>query len=358
MGLPSEEVGRAVLDQRNVTGHTMGTVWRPLPCDGMSKSRPVLGFHASHEQFSPSTLLQSVRHAEQAGFAAAMCSDHFHPWSEAQGQSGHAWTWLGAAMQATALPMGVVNAPGQRYHPAVVAQAAATLAEMFPGRFWMAVGDGQFLNEHITGGPWPPKTERRARLAEAVGIMRALWSGETVSHQGHVVVDQARLFTRPAEPPRLVGAALTPSTAAWVAGWADALITVSRPLDALRPILDAFRENGGEGRPVLLQVQLSFAPSHDEALATAHEQWRTNVLPSSVLGDLRMPSDFEDAATFVEPHDVTDAVDVSADPAQHAAWLVEYLDAGVDELYLHNVHHDQQTFIEVFGERVLPGLAS
>ena len=133
-----------------------------------------IGFHASHEQVSPSELLHAVRAAEAAGFACAMCSDHFSPWSERQGESGFAWSWLGAALQATSLPFGVVNAPGQRYHPAVIAQAAATLCELFPGRFWLALGTGEFSNEHITGEPWPDKRTRNARLAECVAVMRAL----------------------------------------------------------------------------------------------------------------------------------------------------------------------------------------
>src|SRR5436190_22142862 len=143
----------------------------------------LIGYHCSHEQFPPSELLSLVSLARSAGFRAAMCSDHFNPWSE-RGQSGFAWSWLGAALQASPLPFGVVNAPGQRYHPAIVAQAAATLASMYPGRFWVALGTGQNLNEHITGAPWPSKPERRQRLLEAVGVIRAVWAGETVDREG------------------------------------------------------------------------------------------------------------------------------------------------------------------------------
>ena len=138
--------------------------------------------------------------AEAAGFDAAMCSDHWAPWSEAQGQSGFAWSWLGAALATTSMPFGVVNAPGQRYHPAIVAQASATLAVMFPDRFWIAVGSGQLLNEHITGDRWPAKAERNERLRDAADVMRRLWAGETVSEDGHVRVSEARLWTRPTAP--------------------------------------------------------------------------------------------------------------------------------------------------------------
>src|ERR671912_419494 len=131
---------------------------------------PVIGFHASHEQIHPAVLLDAVRVAEQVGFTAAMCSDHFQPWSERQGHSGFAWSWLGAALAVTPMSFGTVCAPGQRYHPAVVAQAAATLAEMYPGRFWLAVGSGEALNESITGQSWPPKPERNARLLESAAM--------------------------------------------------------------------------------------------------------------------------------------------------------------------------------------------
>ncbi len=166
----------------------------------------VYGLHASHEQIHPRPLLDAVVRAEQAGFTAAMCSDHFSPWSERQGESGFAWSWLGAALQATSLPFGVVNAPGQRYHPAIIAQAIGTLAAMYPGRFWAALGTGEASNEHITGDRWPRKDVRNARLRECVEVIRALLAGEEVSHDGLVTVDRARLWTRPEQPPALVGA--------------------------------------------------------------------------------------------------------------------------------------------------------
>src|SRR4051812_20316938 len=161
-----------------------------------------------------------------------MCSDHFHPWTPGQGQSGYSFAWLGAALQATNLPMGTICCPFGRYHPAVVAQAAATLAEMFPGRFWLAVGTGQALNESITGEGWPDKAERRATLRESVDVIRALWAGETVTHRGRVRVESARLYTRPAAPPPLFGAATTPETAEWLGSWADGLLTVSAEPEA------------------------------------------------------------------------------------------------------------------------------
>jgi G6PDH family F420-dependent oxidoreductase len=150
-------------------------------------------------------LLEAVCHDEASGFDAAMCSDHLAPWSQPQGESPHAWAWLSAAMARTRVPFGVVNAPGQRYHPVIVAQAAAILSEMFPDRLWMALGSGEALNEHVTGAPWPNKPTRDQRLLECVDVIRALLNGEEVSHHGLVKVDRARLWTLPARPPALIG---------------------------------------------------------------------------------------------------------------------------------------------------------
>src|SRR5687767_751298 len=150
-----------------------------------------LGYHASHEQLPPSTLLRAVVDAENAGFDGAMCSDHLAPWGVRQGESGFAWSWLGAALASTSFSIGVVTAPGQRYHPAVIAQAMATLAEMFPGRFWAALGSGEAMNEHVTGDPWPSKDERNARLDESQQVMRRLLAGDEVTHEGLVRVHRA-----------------------------------------------------------------------------------------------------------------------------------------------------------------------
>jgi probable non-F420 flavinoid oxidoreductase len=326
----------------------------------MSQPRPgpVIGYHASHEQLPPSALLRCVVAAEAAGFQAAMCSDHFAPWSSRQGHSGFAWSWLGAALQATGLSFGVVNAPGQRYHPAIVAQAAATLSELFPGRFWLALGSGEASNEHITGDRWPAKAERRARLGEAVAVIRALLAGETVSHDGLVTVDRARLWTLPERPPPLIGAAISADAAAWVGGWADGLVTLNQPHDRLRALIDAFRAGGGEGKPLFLQVHLSWAADEETALAVAYDQWRSNVFDPVLAMELALPEEFDAAARFVTPEDVRSAVLVSADLGRHTAWLGEYLDLGFDRIYLHEVGQaeHQQPFIDAFGTKVIPEL--
>jgi probable non-F420 flavinoid oxidoreductase len=318
---------------------------------------PRIGWHASHEQIPPSVLLRDVRHAEEAGFQVGMSSDHFSPWSSRQGESGFAWSWLGAALATTGLPFRVVTAPGQRYHPAIVAQAIATLAEMFPERLWVCLGTGEASNEHVTGDRWPPKPVRNARLAECVAVIRALLAGEEVTHDGLVRVDRARLWTRPAVPPPLLGAAVTEETARWVGGWADGLATIHRRPDRLRRVIEAFREGGGEGKPMVLQAHVSWAPTEEEALLIAHDQWRTNLFGPPVCWDLEMVEHFDEAARHVRPEDLRDGVLVSSDPARHVAWIGEAAALGFDEVNVHHVGQEQGAFIETFGRHVLPALA-
>src|SRR5687768_10480588 len=240
-----------------------------------------IGFHASHEQVSPDQLLSDVQQAESAGFEMAMCSDHFSPWSGRQGHSSFAWAWLGAALATTRLPFGVVTAPGQRYHPAVTAQAIATLGVMFPGRFWVALGSGEASNEHVTGDRWPRKEVRTRRLEECVQVIRRLLEGEEVSHEGLVTVDRARLWEVPDPRPRLVGPAVSVASAARVASWSEGMVTVNQPLDRLRQMVEAYRGAGGAG-PLALQVHLSWAPTEAEAEELAHDQWRSNVFGEPV----------------------------------------------------------------------------
>jgi probable non-F420 flavinoid oxidoreductase len=319
---------------------------------------PTVGFHASHEQLAPSSLLAAVQAAEAAGFQAAMCSDHLAPWSERQGNSGHAWTWLGAALQATSVPFGVVTAPGQRYHPAILAQAIATLGELFPGRFWAALGSGEAVNEHVTGEAWPRKEVRDARLLECVGVIRELLAGREVSHDGLVRVDRARLWVDPPRPPDLIGAAVSEATAERCGGWADGLITVNQPVVALTRVLEAFRAGGGEGKPAYLQVHLSWAEDDGTARQIAHEQWSSNMFGSEVAWEVDTPSGFDAAAKFVRPEDVDGAVLISSDPGRHLAWLIELADIGFDGLFLHHVGQQQESFIETFGDKVIPELVS
>ena len=315
------------------------------------------GYHVSHEQFDPRELLECARLAERAGFTRITASDHFHPWNERPGQSGFVWSWLGAAMEATSVPYRTVSAPGYRYHPAILAQAGATLSVMYPDRIWMALGSGERVNEGITGLPWPPKPERNARLRECADIIRALWAGETVTHHGRVVVEEAKLYTRPATPPLIIGAAVTAETARWLGGWADGLITVAGgPPAKLKRVLDAFREGGGEGKPMLAQAKIAWGRDEEATRRDAFRQWGTNLVTGDVTWELRTPKQFEQATAALEPRHLDATVNVSSDLSRHAALLHEYAALGLAELSIHNVATNQREFIEAFGERVLPEL--
>lgn len=335
-----------------------------------------VGFHNSHEQVHPSALLAATQHAEQAGFDAAMCSDHWAPWSVHQGHSGFAWTWLGAAMATTRLPFGVVNAPGQRYHPAIIAQAAATLGAMFPGRFWVALGSGENMNEHITGDAWPPKAERDARLRESVEVIRALLAGEEVTHHGLVTVDRAQLWTLPEVPPRLIGPAVSVETARAHADWADGLVTVNQEPGKLRRVVEAYREAGGRG-PISLQVHVSYATDPAEAWRLAREQWAGNAAGPPRAWDIATTEEFDRVAQTVDDDTLGTSVVIEHDPARLRDRLVDLVEIGFDEVYLHQVatdvrpdHHKHadatptvthppsslDAFIDLAAEHLLPAL--
>lgn len=317
----------------------------------------MIGFHCSHEQHSPSALLRYATMAARAGFAHTMCSDHLAPWSVRQGHSGYTWSWLGAAMQATPTTWGTVCAPGQRYHPVIIAQAAATLAEMYPDRLWLSIGSGEALNEAVTGLPWPPKKDRNARLRESAEIMRALWAGETVTRRGHVTAQDARLWVKPARPPLLLGAAISADTARFIGEWADGLITVAGPREEMQKVIDAFRETGGN-KPMFLQVTLSFARSDDEAREIALDQWRQGVVGPEKLADLASPEAFDLEAARARPEDIEDKVRMSSDVDRQLEWLREDLEMGFERLYVHNVARQHlERFIDVWAQRVLPAVA-
>lgn len=316
-----------------------------------------LGFHASHEQIAPGPLLGAARRAQEVGFDVAMCSDHLAPWSVRQGESGHSWSWLGAALASTDLPFGVVTAPGQRYHPAVVAQAIATLGAMFPGRFWAALGSGEAMNEHVTGDPWPTKADRDARLRECVDVIRALLAGEEVTHHGHVTVDRARVWSLPDVVPRLVGPAVTPATARRHADWADGLVTVNQPVELLRRVVGEYRDAGGRG-PLALQVHVAWGDDDAAAFAVAHDQWRSNLLPPSVSWHLETPEQFDAVADLVRPEEVRGTVLVEHDAGRFADRVAELVACGFDEVYLHHVGQQQDAFLDAAGATLLPLLRS
>ena len=313
-----------------------------------------IAYQASHEQFAPSHLLRLVRQAEDAGFDAINSSDHFHPWSRQQGQCGFSFAWLGAAMQQSTLPFAMVCAPGQRYHPAIVAQAIATLGEMFPDRFHVNLASGEALNESITGEKWPSREERYMRLQECVEVIRRLLAGETVNHDGRIRVEHAQLYTLPAIKPKLFGAALSPESARCVGGWAEGLVTVCQSPEQLKQVMDAFKAGGGANKPVHAKIDLSYAPDEEEALRGAHEQWRTNIFGHDVITDTAKVEQFEAMAEYVRPEDMRRSVLVSADLEVYVRHIREVAALGVESVILHNVNRGQERFIEDFGREVIP----
>ena len=317
-----------------------------------------ISYHVSHEQFSPRELLELVQHAEAVGFDCAFSSDHIQPWLPAQGESGFLWAWLGAALQSTSrLTFSAITIPGGwRYHPAVVAHAIATLGQMFPGRLpWIALGSGEALNECVVGSDWPEKAERDARLRDAAEDIRRLLRGERVTHGGRIPAQNARIWSRPAEPPSLIGAALSEATAESVGRWADGLLTVAPNVEQLRRIAAAFQRSGA-GKPMHAKVDLSWAPTEAEALRQAHDQWRFTCIPKESLPSLRTPEEFEAQARMIVPEQLRDSVCVSADLALHTERLCACAALGFQTLDLHNVGRNQHEFIEAFGREVLPAL--
>ncbi|GEP48825.1 TIGR03885 family FMN-dependent LLM class oxidoreductase [Microbacterium saccharophilum] len=314
----------------------------------------LIGFHASHEQLPPGALLDAVVRAEQAGFDGAMCSDHLAPWGVRQGESGYAWSWLGAALASTSFSLGVVTAPGQRYHPVITAQAIATLEEMFPGRFWAALGSGEAMNEHVTGDAWPPKSRRNERLAQSVEVIRALLAGEEVTRSGEIEVHRARVWSRPSAPPPLLGAAVTAETAAWVAGWANGLATVAQPPDVLAGVIQAYRDADGPG-PRVLQVHIALEDTDDAALAVTRDQWRHSVIRRS-LWDIEQPEDFDALAGDPTDEELRNGALVGSDGVQIAERIAALVRLGFDRVYIHSIGPDQAAFLERAERELLPAL--
>lgn len=310
-----------------------------------------IGFHASHEQHAPGRLLRDLAHAERIGFDEAMCSDHLAPWLKAQGQSGHAWSWLGAALALTRFRIGVVTAPGQRYHPVILAQALATLTEMFPDRVWAALGSGEALNEHVTGDEWPQKGERDERLRACADVMRRLLSGERVDADGPVRVHDAKLWSLPETPPPLLAAGISTQTAADVAAWAAGLITVGADPEATAQTRKAYRDAGGRG-DLLLQIHISLEATEDDALEAAREQWAQATVPPQLMWELREPAEFE---AHADPTDekLRAAVIVGSDAADVADRIAAVAE-GFDGVFLHQVGRDQRGFLERCERELLP----
>jgi coenzyme F420-dependent glucose-6-phosphate dehydrogenase len=323
-----------------------------------------IGYACMLEQFHPTELLEWAEAAEAAGFSAGFqVSEHFHPWTPQQGQSAFAWSFMGALGQRTSLPFGVaVTCPGFRYHPAVIAHAAATLGAMYPGRFWLGLGAGEWLNEHVIGGEWPEIGERSAMLFEAIELIGKLFTGKVVKHDGeYFTLESARLYTIPEQRVPILVATAGPLNAKRCGRFADGMITVGAPDEKIQMLFDKFEEGCEEaGKDPAhhvrqLQVHVSWAPSLEQAQRNALSEWPNGGMPFPKQ-DIRNPEDFENMAKLVRIENFANRMLISADLDEHVATIQKYVDMGFEEIYLHNVGRNQAEFIATFGEKVLPSL--
>lgn len=312
-----------------------------------------IGYKLSSEEQAPNDLVRHARMAEEAGFSFALISDHFHPWVDAQGQSPFVWSVIGAIAHTTErLELGTaVTCPTVRMHPAIVAQAAATCAAMMPGRFFLGVGSGEALNEHVVGAEWPPTHIRQEMLEEAIEVMRLLWKGGLQSHRGrHYRVDTARLYSLPDEPPPICIAAGGPRSAEIAGKLGDGMVGTSPKAELIK----AFQKAGGKNKPRYGEATVCWAKSEKEARKTAHTVWPTAVIPSPLAWELPLPSQFEAAAELVTEDAVAKEIVCGPDPARHVAMIQKYAKAGFSHVCVHQVGKDQAGFFEFYAREVLP----
>ena len=313
-----------------------------------------VGYALSSEEHRPLDLVRHAQRAEECGFPFALVSDHYHPWIDRQGQSPFVWAVLGGIARATdRLRVGTgVTCPMIRMHPALVAQAAATAADMLPGRFFLGVGTGENLNEHILGDRWPSASERLEMLEEAVEVMRLLWRGELTTFEGkHYRVEDARVYTLPDEPMEVVVAA-APEAAELAARIGDGLVSTAPDAE----IVDTYVGASGDG-PRYGQLTVCWAETEQEARRTAFEWWPTAALEGPLSQELPLPSHFEEAAAMVSEDDVAERVVCGPDPASHVEGIQKLVDAGFDHVYVHQIGPDQDGFFDFCVREVLPETA-
>lgn len=313
------------------------------------------GYALICEEHPPEDLVANARAAHDAGFEALAVSDHFHPWLEDQGHSPFAWTLLGALTEAVPLPLVTqVTCPIKRYHPAIVAQMAATTARMAPAGFTLGLGAGESLNEHVVGGDWPDPGTRFEQLEEAVEIIRRLFGGEDLNHRGRwFTVDRARLYTLPDQPAPLALAA-GGTQAAELAARLDAGLIVVGPNTE---VLEAYREAGGTG-PTTAQASVCWDEDADTARKVLRERWRQGALGWDANADIPTPAGFAAATQTVRVEDVTGSKPVGSDLDAYLESMAQFTDAGFDRVVIHNVGDEQGGFLRWAGEELLPALRS
>ena len=310
------------------------------------------GYFLSCEEFDGPELIRQARLAEEHGFEKLWISDHFHPWLGDQGNSPFVWSVIGALSQVTSLPITTaVTCPTIRIHPAIVAQAAATSAVLTDGRFILGVGSGEALNEHILGDAWPNADLRLEMLEESVEVMRKLWTGEVVSHHGtHYDVEHARLYSLPETPPEVYVSGFGPKAAALAGRIGDGFVCTKPDKD----LIAAFRDAGGQGKPLQAGTKVCWAPDAAAARRTAHTLWRNEALPGELAQVLPTPEHFEQASTLVSQDMMP--MPLGDDVKAHVAGLAEYVDAGYDEVYVQQIGPDQEGFFDFYARKVLPEL--
>lgn len=312
---------------------------------------PRFGYFLSGEELSGQQILSGAKTAEAAGFDRIWVSDHFHPWMSTQGQSPFVWTVLGAIAATTELHMTTaVTCPTFRLHPAVIAQATATLASMAPGRFSWGVGSGEALNEHILGEAWPPVSVRLERLEEALSIVRELWTGKVVTHQGrYFTVHDAKLWTLPESSPEILMSGFGPLATQLAARVADGWISVQPDSDGLR----VYRDAGGRGR-TQAGMKICWSPSASDAAATAYRLWGHQGAGGQLSQDAPMWSGFEAIAELSSPEDIAKVVPCGPDPHRAADAIRRYIEVGFDEIYVAQMGPDQTGGIRFLADEVLP----
>ena len=286
-----------------------------------------VGYFLTSEEQSATELVRFAQRAERAGFTFALISDHYHPWTDAQGQSPFVWSVIGGIAATTKrLRLGTgVTCPLMRIHPAIIAQAAATAAIMMPGRFFLGVGTGENLNEHITGRKWPRIAVRQEMLEEAVQVIRLLWEGGMKSHRGRYYrVENARVYTLPKEPPAIYVAAAGPQSAELAARIGDGLITVG----AEEKTIKKFNSSGGRKKPKYAQVTVCWAKSEKEARRTALGVWPIAPLPWPLIVELAIARDFEEAAELVTEQKLAEEGVCGPDPKKHLETIQKCANAG------------------------------
>jgi coenzyme F420-dependent glucose-6-phosphate dehydrogenase len=314
-----------------------------------------LGYAISSEEHAPNDIVRHAAAAEQAGFPYALISDHYHPWVDAQGHSPFVWSVIGAIAHATStLKLGTgVTCPIIRIHPAIMAQAAATVACMMPGRFFFGIGTGERLNEHILGDVWPEPTVRLAMLEEAVEVMRTLWEGGYQSHYGdYYTVENARIYDLPPEGKNLpiMIAAKGPAAAQLAGQLGDGFINTSPDAETI----EAFDKAGGRGKPKYGQLTVCWARTEEEGKQTAYKVWPNAGLKGPLSTELALPDHFQQAAQMVGEEDIAKQVVCGPDPARHIEKIQEYVDAGYDHVYVHQVGPDQEGMIRFYEREILP----